>query len=202
MALSTSDRPIREEGSRGHLASGGRFCAQRVSGRPGPAPVEVGHDVGRLGLVVGVAVRGLQPEPEVGRVGQRQERAPPPPARRGQHQHLADRGDPQRRVGEHGDRGPQPTEHAASRLLLLELPPGAARRARLLGQAEHHLADDVALHLRRAGVDRAGPGVEEACRPTTRCRWARRRRRSGTRSTASARSASWRRRRGCRPPAR
>ena len=39
--------------------------------RPGPAPVEVGDDVGRLGLVGRVAVRGLQPEPQVGRVGQR-----------------------------------------------------------------------------------------------------------------------------------
>src|SRR5438874_527986 len=30
-----------------------------------------------------------------------------------------------------------------------------------LGQAEHELADDVALDLRRAGIDGAGPGIEE-----------------------------------------
>ena len=40
--------------------------------------------------------------------------------------------------------------------------------ARLLRQAEHHLADDVALDLRRPGVDRAGARVEERADPAPR----------------------------------
>src|SRR5689334_715596 len=52
-----------------------------------------------------------------------------------------------------------------SGLLLLELAPGAPRRPRLLREAQHHLADDVALHLRGARVDRAGPGDEEGPDP-------------------------------------
>ena len=35
----------------------------------------------------------------------------------------------------------------------------------LPGQAEHRLGEDVALHLGGAGVDRAGPGVQEGAEP-------------------------------------
>src|SRR5207244_10948988 len=42
---------------------------------------------------------------------------------------------------------------------------GSTMRTSLLGQAEHALGEDVALHLRRAGVDRAGPGVQEGAQP-------------------------------------
>ena len=43
--------------------------------------------------------------------------------------------------------------------------PGASVRAGFLRQTEDLLADDVALHLRRTGVDRAGPGIEEGSGP-------------------------------------
>src|SRR2546426_7572035 len=35
----------------------------------------------------------------------------------------------------------------------------------LLGQAEHRLGEDVALHFGGAGVDRPGPGVQEGAEP-------------------------------------
>src|SRR5216683_7573453 len=37
--------------------------------------------------------------------------------------------------------------------------------ASLLGQAEHRLGEDVALHFGGAGVDRPGPGVQEGTKP-------------------------------------
>src|ERR1700736_3743133 len=37
--------------------------------------------------------------------------------------------------------------------------------ASLPGQAEYRLGEDVALHLGGAGVDRAGPGVQEGAEP-------------------------------------
>src|SRR4030095_1419253 len=40
-----------------------------------------------------------------------------------------------------------------------------------LRQAEHALGDDVALHLGRSGVDRAGAGPEKLARPRRRGDW-------------------------------
>ena len=75
---------------------------------------------------------------------------------------------------------------------------------RLLGQAEHPLADDVALDLRRAAPDRLGPAEEErrqhrAHRVAGPCPG--RAARPATSPTRGRRRRAWPRRRRCRGPA-
>src|SRR6516165_7139244 len=71
----------------------------------GAAPAEVRHQVGAARARVGVAVLGLEPEPEVAAIRPRHERRPTPPARRGEAAGLTERHRPQRRPGR--DREPR-----------------------------------------------------------------------------------------------
>ena len=167
---------------------------------PLAAPLEIRDDVTGLGGVTRVSVLRLQPKREVAPIGDREERRPPPPAPRDQARRLASRRGPQARPTSYrrDDRHPR----AASAALGLQLGPRAGVGARLFGEAEHHLTEDVSLHLARARVDRPGARVEERRRPRVRRVRRTRAGRSRTNHAGLARSAPTRRHRGCRRRAR
>src|SRR5260221_8180413 len=89
VALSTSDRAT----ARTCLPAGSWWCdhlrrlPQEIA--RAPTPLQVGDHVGRLRRSVGIAVRGLQTEPQIRLVGRRHRRPVPPPSGPRQSEHLA-----------------------------------------------------------------------------------------------------------------
>src|SRR5262245_4965284 len=71
--------PVMLRSGRGIGGQGTRSCSQNGWGSLAAAPAEVGDQVLGVGwAVAGAAVGGLEPEPEVVRRRERQERPPPP----------------------------------------------------------------------------------------------------------------------------
>ena len=180
----------------GHARCVVRSAARRARSsrdrRPLAAPRQVAHDVVGLERMVGVAVLRRGPEAEVGRRPARARTA----------------GAATSDQGRGGGPGGWPSARATGRratatatrpssVARIDPPPRSLRpwpsaaRPRWRPSALGSLGRPSTISPRmlrwicdRAGVDRAGPGVEERHGPRARWSSARRRRRSGTRTTA------------------
>ncbi len=153
-------------------AGSDRVVGRSREGPPATAPLEVPDDVGRLHPMPRVAVLGEEAEAPVSGGREGEERRPAPPTRGSQPDELAQCRGPEawprrdRADHPHGPARRHPSAStAASAFELLLLGPGEGVTPGFLGQAQDHLTQDVALNLRCARIDGAGPGVEEGHGP-------------------------------------